>query len=183
MTVYPDGGSDVDRSKIGAPPGFGEATPLADSIDDPVQHKASAAGTGTAVDFESDSMVELKQALREGRVLLKEDTKETYMASAVLFKKALMLSRMVGDQVQQRRAVRGQSASKRGVGDRKGAIADLLEVLGISARIENKDGDTDALGTIADLYTELGDLENAGRYYDLYLDALKDEINTQMDSD
>jgi|AntAceMinimDraft_11_1070367.scaffolds.fasta_scaffold173151_1 hypothetical protein len=62
---------DVDRSKIGAPPGFGEATPLADSIDDPVQHKASAAGTGTAVDFESDSMIELKQALREGRVLLK----------------------------------------------------------------------------------------------------------------
>ena len=39
-------------------------------------------------------------------------------------------------------------------------------MLGISARIENKDGDTDALGTIADLYTELGDLENAGRCRD-----------------
>jgi len=34
----------------------------------------------------------------------------------------------------------------------------------------------DALGTIADMYTEIGDLENAGRYYDLYLAALNDEV-------
>ena len=26
------------------------------------------------------------------------------------------------------------------------------------------------------IYTELGDLENAGKYYDLYLDALNNEM-------
>lgn len=57
----------------------------------------------------------------------------------------------------------------------KGAIADLLEVLEISKQIGNNEGDTDALGAIADLYTELGELENAGKFYDLYLDALNDE--------
>lgn len=74
---------------------------------------------GTVTDLDSDSVVEMKQALREGRVLLKEDTAQSYKESMALFKKALILSRMVGDQVQVRRAVRGLSASKRGVGDRK----------------------------------------------------------------
>ena len=30
----------------------------------------------------------------------------------------------------------------------------------------------EALGAIADIYTELGDLENAGRYYDMYLNQI-----------
>jgi hypothetical protein len=38
-------------------------------------------------------------------------------------------------------------------------------------------GDADALGSIADMYTEMGDLENAGRYYDMYLDALNEELS------
>jgi hypothetical protein len=191
MMVYPDGGTAANRSMSGGNivgGGAGREMPN-DSIDDVVHHEAGSAGAaadirnGIAPDFESESVVELKQALREGRSLLKEGSKEGYAQAVVLFKKALMLSRMVGDQVQVRRAVRGLSASKRGIGDRKGAIADLLEVLEISKQIKNTDGDTDALGAIADIYTEIGDLESAGRYYDLYLDALNDELSTQMDSD
>ena len=50
-------------------------------------------------------------------------------------------------------------------------------MLEISKEIGDYTGDTDALGAIADIYTEIGDLENAGKYYDLYLDALNDEMN------
>ena len=83
---------------------------------------------------------------------------------------------MVGDTTQTRRATRGLAASKRGLGDRKGAITHLKEVLEMRQLVGDAAGDTDALGAIADIYTELGDLENAGKYYDLYLDALNNEM-------
>jgi len=69
--------------------------------------------------------------------------------------------------------MRGLAAAKRQQGDMKGAIADLKEVLDVSQRINDYVGDTDALGSIADMYTELGDLEQAGKYYDMYLLQLK----------
>lgn len=33
-------------------------------------------------------------------------------------------------------------------------------------------GDADAYGTIADLYTALGDFERAAKYYDLYISRM-----------
>ena len=185
VTVFPDGGVAANRRMDSDATTAASATRPHDSIDDFVAHDdpnapgVSAAESGAgAGDFESESMVELKAALREGRSNLKEGG---YEKAAALFDKALMLGRMVGDQVQVRRAVRGLSASKRGTGDRKGAIADLFEVLAISKQINNFDGDTDALGAIADIFTEMGGLENAGKYYDLYLDALNDELSTQVE--
>lgn len=120
----------------------------------------------------SDDMKELKTALREGRKYLRENKATEALNS---FKKSLMLARVVGDLVSVRRATRGLGASKRQLGDKKGAIADFLEVLDVSQRLNDFNGDMDALGAIADLYTELGDLENAGRYYDLYLNQINDE--------
>ena len=106
------------------------------------------------------------------------ETPAAYAEAEKVFNKALMLSRMQGDQVQIRRATRGLAASKRGLGDTKGSIVFLKEVLDISRQLGDRTGDTDALGNIADLYTEIGDLENAGKYYDEYLDALNDEMST-----
>ena len=119
---------------------------------------------------------ELSGALRDGRALLKEETEPAFRRSLELFEKALTLARMVGDTTQTRRATRGLAASKRGLGDRKGAIAHLKEVLEMRKTVGDAAGDTDALGAIADIYTELGDLENAGKFYDLYLDALNSEM-------
>lgn len=119
---------------------------------------------------------ELSGALRDGRALLKEETEPAFRRSLELFEKALTLARMVGDTTQTRRATRGLAASKRGLGDRKGAVAHLKEVLEMRRTVGDAAGDTDALGAIADIYTELGDLENAGKYYDLYLDALNNEM-------
>lgn len=47
-------------------------------------------------------------------------------------------------------------------------------VLGISKRVGESSGNTEAYGAIADCYTELGDLEKAGKFYDKYIARLED---------
>ena len=171
--VHPDGGVSVDRRPL-------DSMDLDEEAARSAHAEAVAAGAdGAVAQFpeESESVATMKSALREGRALLKEETAEAFVAAREKFEKALMLSRMVGDQVQVRRAVRGLSASERGLGRGKEAIAHLKEVLEISKQMGDFAGDADALGAIADIYTESGDLENAGKYYDLYLDALNDELN------
>lgn len=135
---------------------------------------AKMASTASMDDFDSlsDDAKELKMNLRAGRQYLRDNSSQDALIS---FKKALMLARVVGDKVSERRAVRGLGAAKRQMGDRLGAIEDLKQVLTVSQELNDDTGDMDALGAIADLYTELGDLENAGRYYDLYLNQINDE--------
>ena len=142
------------------------------SLDATETSKSAVATSADEWEALSDDMKELKLALREGRKFLRDSKPTEALAS---FKKSLMLARVVGDLISVRRATRGMGAAKRQLGDRKGAIADLLEVLDVSQRLSDYTGDMDALGAIADLYTELGDLENAGRYYDLYLNQINDE--------
>jgi tetratricopeptide (TPR) repeat protein len=149
-------------------------------LEDEVKREARLEASGsdpTEVSLEeTESDDELRRALRDGRALLKEDTEASYRRSLELFEKALTLARMVGDTTQARRATRGLAASKRGLGDGKGAVFQLKRVLEMRASVGDAAGDTDALGAIADIYTEMGDLENAGKYYDLYLDALNREM-------
>jgi tetratricopeptide (TPR) repeat protein len=183
--VYQDGGVAVNRATI-ADDGLPSVTsggPM-DSMDLEEEAakdaRAAAEASGAAADqrdpAELATDAELKRALRDGRALLKEETEPAFKRSLELFEKALTLARMVGDTTQTRRATRGLAASKRGLGDRKGAIKNLKEVLEMRQLVGDAAGDTDALGAIADIYTELGDLENAGKYYDLYLDALNNEM-------
>lgn len=121
---------------------------------------------------EETEMNKARAALREGKRLLRLDT-PTPGPAMVQFKKALMLTRMQGDRNLERRAMRGLAAAKRLQGDLRGSVADFKAVLQISQDIQEFTGDTDALGTIADLLTELGDIEEAGKYYDQYLDQLQ----------
>jgi len=175
--VYQDGGVAVDRSSSR------ETTNdvvLNDDNSTAYRSSSSSGGPMDSMDLEespaSATDAELSGALRDGRALLKEETEPAFRRSLELFEKALTLARMVGDTTQTRRATRGLAASKRGLGDRKGAVAHLKEVLEMRRTVGDAAGDTDALGAIADIYTELGDLENAGKYYDLYLDALNNEM-------
>ena len=145
-----------------------------------------------------DVETEIRQCLRDGRNKLKESSSKAAreavssagggtVASAanntamVLFKKALLLSKQHKSPILERRARRGLAVARRQHGDRKGALNDLLAVLEISERIGEHTGDTDALGAIADLYTEQGDLEKAGAYYDRYITALKSEGSGNVD--
>lgn len=134
---------------------------------------STSAGTAPNVSLasidEEDTRPEVKQcqaALKEGKRLLKERDAGPAM---VRFEKALMLARSLGDKVRERRAVRGLAASNRLMGRYQQAIEYLMNVLEISNETGDHFGDVDAYGTIADIYTEMGDFDKAAEYYDLYI--------------
>ncbi len=104
--------------------------------------------------------------------LLKQDNGASAL---VRFEKAHMLARYTGDQVQQRRAVRGLAAAARLQGQYKAAVHHLENVLKLSDQMNDHVGDADAYGTIADIYTDMGDFDKAAEYYDKYI--------SQMDTD
>jgi len=122
----------------------------------------------SADDIEYD---ETRVNLKKGRQLLRE---KSYREAISSFEKALALSRMNGDQIKMRRAIRGLGATKKAMGEFQEAIKYMEEVLDISKAIKDYTGDMDAVGSIADMYTELGDLEKAGEYYDMYLSKIND---------
>ena len=77
--------------------------------------------------------------------------------------------------MKERRAERGLAAASRMQGQYKKALSHLFRVLEISKQMDEFTGDTDAYGAIADIYTELGDLENAGKYYDVYIAQMSED--------
>jgi tetratricopeptide (TPR) repeat protein len=122
----------------------------------------------TSID-EEDMRPEVKQcqtALKEGKRFLKE---KDAGPALVRFEKALMLARAMGDKVRERRAVRGLAAANRILGRYPQAIEYLQRVLEISDETGDHIGDADAYGTIADIYTELGEFEKAAEFYDKYI--------------
>lgn len=122
----------------------------------------------TSID-EEDMRPEVKQcqaALKEGKKLLKEQKAGPAM---VRFEKALMLAKALGDKVRERRAVRGLAATSRMQGQSRQAIKYLERVLEISAETADHVGDADAFGTIADIYTDIGEFEKAAEFYDKYI--------------
>eukprot|EP00879_Flechtneria_rotunda_P011083 GHRR01011580.1.p2 GENE.GHRR01011580.1~~GHRR01011580.1.p2 ORF type:complete len:130 (+),score=49.78 GHRR01011580.1:1789-2178(+) len=110
-----------------------------------------------------------RDALRAGKRFLKEGNGS---AAMVRFEKALMLSKAIGEKVQERRATRGLAASARLQGQYRMAIKHLERVLEISQQIREYTGDADAYGTIADCYTDLDEFEKAAAYYDKYIQSM-----------
>lgn len=124
---------------------------------------------------DDDSSPELKEcqiALKEGKRLLKEQAAGPAM---VRFEKALMLAKCLGDKVRERRAVRGLAACSRLNGESRAAIKYLCRVLEISKEIGDFVGDADAYGTIADIYTDMGEFEKAAENYDKYINAMNED--------
>lgn len=121
---------------------------------------------------EEDQRPEVKQcqaALKEGKKLLKD---ENAGAAMVRFEKALMLAKSLGDKVRERRAVRGLAATARMTSQPRQAIKYLEWVLDISKETGDHVGDADAYGTIADIYTDIGEFEKAAEFYDKYIDSM-----------
>jgi pentatricopeptide repeat protein len=117
----------------------------------------------------SSDQIQCRDALRAGKRLLKE---QNGAAAMVRFEKALLLSRALGDGVQQRRAVRGLAAAARLQGQYRAAIGHLERVLELSREMGEYTGDADAYGVIADCYTDLGEFEKAAEMYDKYIAAM-----------
>lgn len=76
----------------------------------------------------------------------------------------------------ERKALRGLGAAFQLQGKNKEALKYMMRVLEI---VEEHKGEmvetTDTLGVIADIYTDLGDMEQAAVYYDRYLAMLNEE--------
>jgi len=131
---------------------------------------APPSGMLSSMDEEqSEDQIRCSQALKEGKKRLKDGSGS---AAMVRFEKALMLSKGMRDRIQERRAVRGLAAAARLQGQYRTAIRHLEQVLEISRDIDDHIGDADAYGTIADVYTDLGEFEKAAMYYDKYISTM-----------
>lgn len=117
----------------------------------------------------TSDQIQCRDALRAGKRLLKEGNGS---AAMVRFEKALMLSKALRQKVQERRATRGLAAAARLQGQFKTAIGHLERVLEISKQMQEFTGDSDAYGTIADCYTDLGEFEKAAEFYDKYIQCM-----------
>ncbi|RCV25678.1 hypothetical protein SEVIR_5G185800v4 [Setaria viridis] len=91
------------------------------------------------------------------------------------FKAALDLAQSLGDHVEEKKAARGLGASLQRQGKYKEAIKYHSMVLNISKMTGEDAGVTEAYGAIADCYTELGELEKAGKFYDKYISRLEND--------
>ncbi|GHP07913.1 hypothetical protein PPROV_000665500 [Pycnococcus provasolii] len=141
-----------------------------------------------SVDASSDELAEqLLVSLRTGKNLLKDEDKGE--AALAAFDEALALtispaakSALESQPKAERKARRGRGAALAQLHRCADALVELKQVLAISERLHDSIGVGDAYGVIADLYTELGDLEEAGKYYDLYIATLDDE-DVNMDDE
>ncbi|XP_042480724.1 protein FLUORESCENT IN BLUE LIGHT, chloroplastic-like [Macadamia integrifolia] len=113
---------------------------------------------------------ELISRLKTGKNFLRNQNPEK---SFLEFKAALELAQNMKDPIEEKKAARGLGASLQRQGKYREAIRYHSMVLAISEREGEDSGDTEAYGAIADCYTELGDLEQAGKFYDKYIARLE----------
>ncbi|KAM7483925.1 hypothetical protein LguiB_008508 [Lonicera macranthoides] len=115
---------------------------------------------------------ELISHLKNGKNFLRnQDPEKAYLE----FEMALELAETLKDPIEEKKAARGLGASLQRQSKFKEAIKYHSMVLAISEREGEDSGNTEAYGAIADCYTELGDLERAGVYYDQYIARLQSD--------
>ncbi|GAB2268967.1 hypothetical protein Dimus_003902 [Dionaea muscipula] len=113
---------------------------------------------------------ELISRLKTGKNYLRNQNPEKAFEQ---FKEALQLAQNLNDPIEEKKAARGLGASLQRQGKYREAINYHSMVLSISKREGEDSGNTDAFGAIADCYTELGELEKAGKFYDQYIARLQ----------
>ncbi|XP_047327749.1 protein FLUORESCENT IN BLUE LIGHT, chloroplastic-like [Impatiens glandulifera] len=85
------------------------------------------------------------------------------------FKTGLQLAQDLKKPTEEKKAARGLGASLQRQGKYREAIKYHKMVLSISKRVGEKSGNIEAYGAIADCYTEVGELEQAAKFYDKYI--------------
>lgn len=83
-----------------------------------------------------------------------------------------------------RKAHRGRGAALERLGRYGEALEAMQTVLSLSVDHDDHSGETDALGVIADIYTDMDQLEIASEYYDRYFQSLQEEdaLNAAKDA-
>lgn len=89
-----------------------------------------------------------------------------------LLKQAGQLSQELQDKRAERAIARATANAYREVGDFNMCLRSLDVSLGLSKEIGDTGRDSDVLGEMADVYTEMGDLEKAGKFYDQCIEAM-----------
>ncbi|GBG63724.1 hypothetical protein CBR_g39266 [Chara braunii] len=134
--------------------------------------RLSYAPVGRRLDVEAPAdkrKEELMSYLRGGKRGLREGRPQDAFYE---FEKALALARELKDTVEEKKAARGLGAACQRLGKYKEAVGCHMIVLSISEKTKEHAGDTEAYGSIADCYTELGDYDMAAKYYDWYIGRL-----------
>ncbi|KAK4790152.1 hypothetical protein SAY86_017456 [Trapa natans] len=121
------------------------------------------------VDSKREEMI---ARLKAGKSFLRNQDPEAAFGE---FKAGLELAKDLKDPIEEKKAVRGLGASLQRQGKYEEAIKYFKMVLQISKREGEDSGNTEAYGAIADCYTELGDLERAGKFYDRYIARLESD--------
>lgn len=114
----------------------------------------------------------LMNLLKSGKRLLREQSPAD---AFVAFEKALDLARRLEDTVEEKKAARGMGAACQRQKKFKEAIKYHQLVLSISEKTKEHSGNTEAYGAIGDCFSEIGELEAAAKYYDMYIERLQNE--------
>jgi len=128
-----------------------------------------SAALGEEAIKEEEQRQQLLAYISRGRAAL--DAGKTNEALEVLAK-AQTLSKEAEVLPATRAILRIKAEAYRADGNLREAVDCLIKVLAVSMAMEEYSGDADVYGEIADLYTELGDMAQAGEYYDRCIDAI-----------
>lgn len=143
---------------------FAEASP----VRLPVEEAAKSAA-------QEDQTESILQLLRSGKEKLREQQPKEAL---LLFKESLESIHLHKKALNspwkaERKALRGLGAAHQQLGEHALALDYMQKVLHMCEEHGELMGKSDALGVIADLYTDMGELEKAATYYDQYIDAMR----------
>jgi hypothetical protein len=132
---------------------------------------------GSSTDEEEIQVDGVITTLKRGKRLLSAGDHEAALAE---FDDALRAILGTPDVFQEewkarRKAQRGRGAALERMGRFPEALAAMENVLALSVDHDDHAGQTDALGVIADIYTDMDLLEEAASYYDRYFTSLQEE--------
>ena len=137
--------------------------------------KAPNKNNALVADDSSPAAQEIIATLRSGKSALKA---RDGAGARKLFERALTLCRDPACGLEtpwkaERKALRGLGAAAQLLKQYDLALGHMMQVLAISEKHGDTTGQADAIGVIADIHTEAGDLEKAGEWYDRYISAMQ----------
>ena len=122
---------------------------------------------------------EVIEMLRAGKKALQEQDAQEAVKN---FKQSLEMAHSNADVLDnvkkvERKAYRGLGGAYLILHDYDNALMYMKKVLDLSEEMHETTGVGDALGVIADIYTDKGDFEKAGEWYDKYLECMTNEMD------
>eukprot|EP00951_Prasinocladus_malaysianus_P046745 scaffold647909_cov47-Prasinocladus_malaysianus.AAC.2 len=127
----------------------------------------------------SEQRQQLLGDIRLGRDFL---DKQDYTNALEVLQKALLLSRDLDVLPATRAIMRLKARAYKEMQQYEDSLKCLEKVLLVSIAMEEYSGDADVCGEIADMYTQIGDLEQAAEYYDRYLAAISNGLPSNLSS-